>query len=212
MDIQGFAIFNSTYVENLPSLIQKDLGRNIFNLAIYAIAMVLYAVVIWYFYRNLAKRRLFNVDLKQPGYVTEGFFQSVWKFFIFLFTSIFVFPVVSFVWFLILSAFLLFLSKSYDVAQILLMSITIIAAARITAYYNEDLSKDVAKLIPFALLGIFIVDHSYFSIEATLHKFYSVPSYLHMILQYLISIVVLEFILRILFRMGVFKEKSQEVS
>ena len=36
----------------------------------------------------------------------------------------------------------------------------LVAATRITAYYNEDLSRDMAKTIPFALLGIMIIDYT----------------------------------------------------
>ncbi|PIY60363.1 hypothetical protein COY95_02155, partial [Candidatus Woesearchaeota archaeon CG_4_10_14_0_8_um_filter_47_5] len=153
------------------------------------------------FYRNLAHRNLFEKKFKNPESMKKGFFGKLWGGLMFLVRYLVIFPVISFLWFLILAGFLLFLSKSHDVSQIFLMSMTIIAASRITAYYNEDLSKDVAKLIPFALLGVFIVDPTYFSWETTLEKFYSVPSFIPLIVQYLLSIVVLEFVIRIVYNL-----------
>ena len=81
-----------------------------------------------------------------------------------------------------------------------MMATTTIAASRVSAYYNEDLSRDVAKLIPLSLLGLFLVDSTYFSLEDTLAKFFSVPSFVHVILQSLIFLVVLEFIVQVIDR------------
>ncbi|NTV24148.1 MAG: hypothetical protein HGA85_07325, partial [Nanoarchaeota archaeon] len=117
-------------------------------------------------------------------------------FIVFLYRHMVVFPLITFVWFLVIAGFMLFIAKSRDTAQILLMSMVVIAVSRMTAYYNEDLSKDVAKLIPLTLLALFIVDPAYFSLDATLAKFAAMPSSIHLVLQYLIFIVLLELILK----------------
>jgi hypothetical protein len=188
--------FNASYVSNLPALIQKDLSTNLLNLVAYIIGMVLYAIVIWFFYRHLAKRDIFKVELKMPKQGFWAFLSGIWEFLMYLYRSLIIFPLITILWFLVLGGFLLFLSKSNDVNQILLMAVTIIGAARVTAYFHEDLSKDVSKLIPFALLGVFIVDQSFFSFQSAIAKFQSIPNYIHAILQYMIAIVLLEFILR----------------
>jgi hypothetical protein len=177
----------------------ENISSNLLNLLIYSAAMVVYAIILWKFYQNLAKKNLFGGELKDIKH-KHILLNKLWQFIRFLFRYSIMFPLISFIWFLILSAFLLFLSKSQDVGQILLMSMTIIAASRITAYYNEDLSRDVAKLIPLSLMGVFIVDPSYFSIEATIQKFLSVPSFLGAILQYWVFIVALELMMHLFVR------------
>ena len=138
------AIFTSSMISNV---ILRDFLNNMINLGIYVGAIVIYAIIVWVFYRHLGKRIIFTLDIPEPeGY--HRFFQKIWRSIEFLFTSLVLFPVISFIWFIVLSAFLLFLSKSQDVNQILLMAMTLIAASRITAYYNEDLSRDLAKMIP----------------------------------------------------------------
>jgi len=201
---------NMTYVSQLPHLISTDLYSNLFNLFIYSIGMVLYTVIIWHFYRNLGKRTLFSGNIEKPKKMI--FLHKIWDFISFLFKAIIIFPVISFIWFLVLGGFMLFISKSYDVSSILLMTMTIIVVARITAYYKEDLSKDVSKLIPFALLGVFIVDPSYFSLSEFFQKAYSLPLYTHLILQYLIALVILELALMTLHRIGILREKENLTS
>jgi branched-subunit amino acid transport protein AzlD len=69
-------------------------------------------------------------------------------------------------------------------------------AIRITAYYTEDLSKDVAKMLPFAILGIFLVDSSYFSIESVNDRINMLPEFINLIIQFLLLIIFTEWILR----------------
>lgn len=203
----GISFINSSYLEKLPELISRDLSANLLSIVFYSLGMVVYAVMVYKFYKNLARRDIFRVDIERPR--QGSFLGAIWDGLLFLVRSLVLFPVVTFIWFLLLSGILLFLSKSHTVAQILLMSMTIIAAARVTAYYNEELSVDVAKLIPFTLLGVFIVDSTYFSMESAIRKFYSVPSYTHLVLQYMIYIVILEFSLYSLHRIrGIIMHKN----
>ncbi|MBU0758666.1 MAG: hypothetical protein KKF44_11460 [Nanoarchaeota archaeon] len=185
-------LFNNAY---------QDLG----SLFFYAISVSLYAVVIWHFYRHLGKRAIFKVDLNEPKILS--FLHRFWGFVQFLVRSLVIFPIITTLWFLVLGGFLLVLSKSQNIEQILLMSMTVITAARITAYYNEDLAKDVAKLVPFALLGVFIVDPTYFSIDIVIQKINSLPGYFYLIIQYIFALVTLEFILRSLYRIKLLTKK-----
>jgi len=188
-------VFNNEYVSQIPTLVTKDLGTNLLNLFIYVIGMVIYGFVVWFYYRNLAKRDLLPFRMKVPDKGFFAFLERIWGFIHYILKSLIFYPFITSIWFIVLGAFLLFLSKSNDVSQILLMTMTIIASARITAYFSEDLAKDISKMIPFALLGVFIVDQSYFSWEDTIAKFYAIPTFIHIIIQYFIAIVILEFIL-----------------
>jgi len=75
----------------------------------------------------------------------------------------------------------------------------LVASVRVAAYYKEELSVDLAKMLPFALLGVFLVDISFFSVEHSKSILFSIPQYSETILYYLIFTIVLEFLLRILF-------------
>jgi hypothetical protein len=79
-----------------------------------------------------------------------------------------------------------------------LVSIALVSAIRVAAYYSEDLSRDLAKMLPFALLGIYLVDQSYFEFEVSLELLKSVPEYWRLLVYYFAFIIALEFVLRIL--------------
>ena len=150
------------------------------TLATYTIGMLAYAIIIWHFYRNLAKKEIFKKK-STGGYIVK---------------YLILFPLVSFLWFLVLSVFMFFLAKNMSIENVLLVSITIVSAVRASAYYNENLSKDLAKMIPFALLGIFIVEPTYFSMGLVIQRITTFPTLFPLVLRYLLFVYVLEIILR----------------
>jgi hypothetical protein len=91
------------------------------------------------------------------------------------------------------------LAKEQTTVQILFISIAVVSATRVTAYYSEELARDMAKLIPFALLGLTIVQPGFFSIELTLARIAQVPSLLWNIIPFILYIFVLEIALRVLY-------------
>ena len=84
-----------------------------------------------------------------------------------------------------------------SVAMVLLISVAIVAAVRVTAYYNEDLSKDLAKMLPFALLGVFLLDTSFFSFSEALTEIKQLFLLWENMIYYFIFVIGLEFVLRI---------------
>ena len=66
-----------------------------------------------------------------------------------------------------------------------------------TAYYNEDLSKDLAKILPFAVLGIFLVNASFFTVSESLDVLKQAKDSRESVLYYLAFLIVMEFALRL---------------
>jgi len=93
---------------------------------------------------------------------------------------------------------LLIISKSSTPNHVLLISVSLVAAVRITSYYNEQLSQDLAKMIPFALLGVYLVNVSFFSIQESIEMAKQIPSLWKIGIYYLLFVTLLEFILRII--------------
>ena len=73
-----------------------------------------------------------------------------------------------------------------------------VATIRVTAYYNEDLSRDLAKILPFAVLALFVIDASFFNIRESLDILQDANEARETILYYLLFLVVVEFALRLL--------------
>ena len=160
-------------------------------LIIFIIGMVIYSIFVFKFYRFIARRDIFRLSkggetsaLKRLGYALE---------------YIFLFPIIAFFWFLVISFLLSMLSQVpiLKIPNIFMASMAILATIRVSAYYNEDLSRDIAKLIPFALLAILLLDISDLSITVIIQVLQQIPLVASTVIYYFIFIVLLEFILRI---------------
>jgi len=168
----------------------------------YLIIMIaIYSVVIYHFYRYIARRDCFKPS-KRKHSTAIGFL----KYF-------FLYPFVAIIFFMGFSLIFIALTEGdiHGIPEILSISFAVIITIRITAYYTEDLSKDVAKMLPFAILGIFLVDSTYFEINTVMTRINTLPEFINNIIQFLILIILVEWILRIaLFIRYKIKPKKEE--
>jgi len=169
---------------SLASIIDGDFSELI-PIFYLAISIAIYSIIIWHFYRFVAKRDSFSFASKSY----PKFFSMI-KYFI-------LYPVAAFLFFAGFSLMILFLTKNLEIITILSTSFAIISAIRITAYYSEDLSKDVAKMLPFALLGVFLVNPSYVRFEDIVERINTIPEFMNLCVEFIVLIIVLEWILRI---------------
>jgi len=164
----------------------------------YTIGIAIYSVFIFKFYRFIARKDIFNLDLNQYNTAGIAFFRKLIRIIYYIIEYILLFPIFAFFWFGILTALLAFLSKNQNLDNILLVSVAVVCAIRITSYYNEDLSKDLAKMLPFALLGVFLVDVSYFSFSDSITLLKTIPSIWEVLVYYMAFIFLLELVLRMI--------------
>ncbi len=179
--------FNTTSEWTRNFSLDEILSGNItgFISLFYLIIMIaIYSIIIYHFYRYIARRNCFKPS-KRVHTKLIGFLKYT-----------FLFPFVAILFFMGFSLIFIFLTESDNIGSILTTAFAIIVAIRITAYYTEDLSKDVAKMLPFAILGIFLVDPEYFTIESTIIKINLLPEYVNIIAQYILLIILVEWILR----------------
>ena len=172
---------------------ENDISR----MMLYTLGIVIYAIVFWKFYTNLSKRDLMKFNLLKFDFDTPGkkFLDLIEYFLKYLIIS----PLLIFIWLLIIIIFLLILAKSQSMYNILIIGITLIGATRITSYINEKLAEELAKLIPIALLAIFVAEPGVFSFDIILNKFVELNTYLPLVLRFLVIIVLLEFVLRMFY-------------
>jgi len=164
---------------------------------LFIIGMVVYAVFIFKFYRFVAKKDIFELDLEKYATLPLGFLREFFSIIAYFVKYILIFPVFTFFWFLMFTVLLGFLAKDQMVANTLLVSISVVSTIRITSYYDEDLSKDLSKMLPFALLAVFLVDIKYFSASTAFDILKQLPSMWKTMAYYLLFVMALEFVLRI---------------
>ncbi len=180
------------FIASLPQWAQSFI-----SFFLLALLILIYAVFIWKFYRWIATKNLLELNLnkynKSQHPTTSKMIAGVF----YLLEYIVILPFLIFFWFLIFTVFLLVLTENLPVSNLLIISATIIAAIRMTAYYNEDLSKDLAKLVPFTLLGVSIINPNFFDVGRIISQISEIPQFITHIVFYLIFIVALEIVLRI---------------
>jgi hypothetical protein len=185
---------------SLEKILDLDLTGFV-DLFFLIIMIAIYSIVIFNFYRFIARRDCFK-PTKIKYTRTVGALRYL-----------FLYPFVSILFFIGFTLIFIFMidPSKYSMREILWLAFAIVIAIRITAYYTEDLSKDVAKMLPFAILAIFLVDRSYFSFDAALQTINELPQFINQIIQFVMIIILVEWILRIALsiRYRIFSKKQE---
>ncbi len=185
-------------------LVLSQLQADFLPMAIYALAIVLYGIIVWNFYSSLGRRDIFHAEHEHGiGWVVK-LRNSVRSVSLFL-DYLIVFPLISVIWFCILSLFMILFSSTTNIQEKMIISVALIFATRIAAYYNEDLAKDLAKIIPFGLLGVYLADPKFFSLDLAINQFMQIQNVevLSKISVSIALIIMLEWGLRLLYKLKV---------
>ena len=166
-------------------------------LMFFVIGMVAYALFVFKFYRFVARKDIFGLNLNQYNQAKHPFFEKLIHGFFYIIEYLLLFPLFTSFWFVILTVLISFLSKDQTIQTIILVSTALVGSVRVTAYFSEDLSRDLAKMLPFALLDIFLIDIKAFNFLQSLQLVIELPGVWRLIIYYLIFITGLEFVLRI---------------
>ena len=199
---------NSAILQNFQNFVNElssDFfrGTTIWDLIAYTAGMVLYAFFVWKFYRFIARREIIPINLEK--YSSEGK-RSPLRIGAYVSSYMILFPIVLFMWFFVYSFFIYFLARDIPTGTVLLISITVITSIRVTAYYQEDLAKDLGKLLPFALLAIFLTSPAFFSNTGNFfslgdleERFTEIPLLSMEIFKFIVYAIFVETFLRIAF-------------
>lgn len=195
--------------ENIINFVPEEY-RFLVSFGLYTIFIVLYSLFIWKFYKFLSRRDIIGLNLRQynhsnhPG--LEKFFATV----LYIIEYIVILPFLVLFWFAILSLFLILLSESESVMQILMISASIIASIRITCYISQDLSKDLAKILPFTVLAMFIIGADFFNLDLLIGRFSQIPQLMDHIFIFIVILFVIEFVFRIIYSIIKLFQSSEE--
>ena len=165
------------------------------DLLSFSFGMVAYGVFVWHFYRLIARREIVSMTLEK--YHTGG--KRLTSLIVYFAKYVLIFPLVVTAWFFAYSLFMFFLAPDIDQDFVFLIVISLVVAIRIAAYYKEDLSKDLAKMIPFSLLGIFLVNTTLFTVDQFFDRLDDFIPFVGKIAAFVLFAIGIEAALRILF-------------
>ena len=166
--------------------------------AAYVLGMAVYGLFVFKFYRFVASRDMFALDLSKYEQSRHRWVRGFLHIVLYGAKYVILFPGFAFFWFAVLTLILAFLSKDRPFSDILLIALATVSAIRVTAYYNEDLSRDLAKILPFAVLAIFLIDASFFKISQSLDILREANGHREHIFYYLLLLIAGEFALRLI--------------
>jgi len=168
-------------------------------LFIFAVLIALYSIFMWKFCKFFARRDIINLDLNQYNQTEHPVWNKFVAVLFFFIEYILILPILTFLWFLVTAIVILVMTSEINVERILLISAAIVGAIRILAYFNEELSEEIAASFPFTLLVVFLIWPSDFKLKEIIEKITEIPSLFMHVLIFLVFIIALEFLLRIIY-------------
>jgi len=136
------------------------------ELLFFVVIMLVYSILIFKFYKSFSKRDIFKLKVK------EG---SIWSSasgrILYALENILISPLLILFGLGVISLLLFMLSHNYELSTVILISAAVVELIRLTAFYDEALSVDLAKLIPLTILSVFITNIGYFKIEDIFTRF-----------------------------------------
>ena len=158
------------------------------------IVLFLAIFIMWYFYhKQLSRKDLFDI----PKIDSNSKFVNFINRFVYFLKYILIFPLYSFIWFLIFSFLLVLIAKARPIGEIMFFGIVIVSVTRIAAYVSPKLAEDMAKLLPWALIIVFLTDPTSITIESIKISFNNFVQEIPNVAKYLIFIAFVEWSLRI---------------
>lgn len=159
--------------------------------------LVLFSImfITWWIYRTLSKRDIFALTKsKTKGVVTW------WNHTAYICKYLFVFPLLTFIGFLIFAFSLFVLIRPVDASHqtmVMFIAIVIVSTIRIGAHTHELLAEDLAKLVPLSMLAVVLSHPDIQTIGITQEQTRAFTHLIPSVMKYLVFTIILEGVLRI---------------
>lgn len=163
---------------------------------IFAVSVAAFGIVIFHMYRFMARRNPFIFDISGLRRRSRPLHILLYGL-ISLLSFVLVLPIFVYMWFWVMVVVLAFLYNSMEPQEILLMAMAVLTAIRVTAYYSEDLARDIAKILPYGLLGIFVISLGQFDMDKSFVLIESIADEGRSAFYFWLYIVGQEFVLRV---------------
>lgn len=126
------------------------------TLALYGVGIAVYTAFVFTFYKIVSRRQALKKT--RPG---------GWGRLVRAFEWTFMMPSIAFAYFGVLAGALFLLAKSQTTGQIILVALGVVVGIRVTSLLHEEMSADLARVVPLGLLGVVLVDPGFLSLETT---------------------------------------------
>lgn len=159
-------------------------------LGIYAFGIAAYTLVVTALYVPLGQRVMLG-RVQGDGRVATRGRTALY---------LFLFPLISFTFFLVVASSLLFLSSASSSTlrpeDILTIGMGTVLAIRLVAYFHESAAQELGKIMPLGLLGVVLVTNRVDSLATSLAQLQSLVEHLDLVGLFFATLVLVEFACR----------------
>ena len=121
------------------------------------------------------------------------------------FLYVLLFPLVSFLFFLVIASSMLFMSTVADARidepEIMTIAMAVVLAIRIAAYFSETAASDLAKVMPLSMLAVVLVTNGFGDLRESLGRLGAFGEHATLLGLFFVIVVLTEFLLRILYEL-----------
>ena len=182
-----------SYISSLPETYQK-----IISVAIYITLICIYSVFTWKVHKLISRKDIISLNLRQYNSFDHPTINKVSAGILYFIEYAIILPFLVLFWYILFALVLILFSEIASIEKILLSSAAVVGSIRLLAYYNSEISAEIAKLLPFTILAITLLSHKLMDVvrfNDLINQIYDLPRF---VLYVLLFIVCLEIILRFL--------------
>ena len=170
-------------------------GGDLTALAVYGIGIAVYTLLVALLYVPLGTRMMFAKRMAHGKVATVGR----------RFLYVLAFPFVSFAFFLVVAASMLFMSNFTDSAlaeaDVLPIAMAVVLAIRVCAYASETAAADLAKVMPLSMLAVVLVTNGFGDLQDSLGRMRGIGDDPRLLGLFFAVVVVAEFLLRAIYEL-----------
>ncbi|MBT4322336.1 hypothetical protein HOC06_01965 [Candidatus Woesearchaeota archaeon] len=180
-------------------------------LIFFIIGIAIYSIIVYNLYRFVATRDIFEINLRQYNRSEHPVISKFLASILYLIEYLIFFPLFLMVWFVVFAVMFIAMSIQ-DFGTILLISMALVASVRIASYYKQNLARDIAKLVPFALLAVFLIEGATtFNWSQSTELIKQIPAMTDILIYYFAFVFILELILRAIYSISKALSKRDEI-
>ncbi|MFO1532311.1 MAG: hypothetical protein ABR562_01210 [Thermoplasmatota archaeon] len=178
-----------------------EYGPSLTTLGLYAVGIAAFTLAVTALYLPMGTRLMFAKRFGERAVATPGR----------RFLYVLLFPIVSFAFFLLVAATLIVFSNpditgstqfALTPEYILVISMAMVLAIRISAYFHEEGAQELAKVMPLGLLGFMLVTNRIDKLGEALGNMSQLLDHVPLIVVFFVVVVVVEFLLRAIYELA----------
>ncbi len=200
------------YYNALTLLFPQEL-KAFLEIFLWSFLVFLYVLLIWKFYHSISCRDIITLNLQQYNRSEHPVIAKLFGALLYFIEYILILPFLVFIWFSLFTLFLILLGENMELSSIIFLSIIIIASIRMSAYHNQAMAKEMAKILPFSLLAVMATNPKIFlNFNSVITQISKIPLFLKNVWVYWVFIILLELLLRVVYTIKIISFKRDSNS